>query len=199
MLYLAPLVTRPLALLACALVTLLLSAAAAALAHLERAASSEERSLEARAADVKSRVARLSPMADFVQVSLLQREAIKLGKELALARAAREARVASRGASRALERLVRPAALVLLAAAFWGAPLAEGLPTDALGPGVGALLAFPGLPRGSVGVLAWLALCSAVASGVVSAAAAALGLDGADGKAEGDAAGALGMLQRFLR
>jgi hypothetical protein len=197
-----PLTTRPFALALCALASLALALLAALAAHWRHAVPAPERALQARAAEARLKAARLSKVAHFVEVSLLEREGIKLDKELARERAARLARAASgagaAGAAGAAERLLRPAALLALAAAFWGAPLAEGLPARALGPGVGALLAFPGLPRGSLGVLAWLGVCHVVASRAAAAAAAALGL-ATKAEGEGEGGGALGMLSRFLR
>lgn len=192
----SPLATRPFALALCALVTLLLALAAALLTHRQHAVPAAERALKARAAEARLKASRLSKVANFVEVSLLEREVIKLDKEAAAAARARAeaAKLSGGGGADAFARLVRPAVLLALAAAFWGAPLAEGLPAHALGPGVGALLAFPGLPRGSLGVLAWLCICSVVAARASAAGARAFGLvTGPESEGEG----MLGMLSRF--
>jgi hypothetical protein len=126
------------------------------------------------------------------------REIIKLEKEAAAAAKARaaQAQTSDSAGLGAAARVLQPAALLLLAVLFWGQPLAEGLPAHALGPGVATLLAFPGLPRGSLGVLAWLGICYVVAARVTAAVSRALGF--ATG-AEPEEAGLMGMLKSALR
>jgi hypothetical protein len=196
--YASPLSTRPVALVACALALLLLSLGAAVLAHWRHAVSAAERALQARAAEKRREIAGLSKVSDFVRVSLLEREIIKLEKEAAAAAKARaaQAQTSDSAGLGAAARVLQPAALLLLAVLFWGQPLAEGLPAHALGPGVATLLAFPGLPRGSLGVLAWLGICYVVAARVTAAVSRALGF--ATG-AEPEEAGLMGMLKSALR
>ena len=179
------------ALTACALAALLLSLLLLVLRHLQEREPADERRLAAEVAAVEASAARLSKVADFVEVSLLERRAIRLRKERdALARARAADRTAYDPAALA-SRFAQPALLLLITLLLWGRPLATGLPVHALGPGVGTLLAFPGLPRGSLGVVAWLSICSATAGALTSAAGRALGLV----KSESGAGG----MQQLLR
>jgi hypothetical protein len=57
------------------------------------------------------------------------------------------------------------------------------------------LLGFPGLPRGSLGVIAWLGICHIVAARAAAAIARALGLV----TAEAEEGGVMGMLKSVLR
>ncbi len=107
-------------------------------------------------------------------VSRLERKLVKLGKEEAATREARASGGAAGAAAAAAARYGKPAVLLVLAALYWGTAIAA-VPVGTLGPAA-MFLSFPGWPRGTVGVVAWLAAVNAVAGRAVVGAARVLGV-----------------------
>lgn len=135
-----------------------------------------EEELQRDISTARAQIRGLSKVADFVIVSKLERQAGKWEKELGQVRAAKAADASGASSPAAAVRsYVRPAALALLVLAFWGTPLASGLPVSALGP-VAVFLSLPGWPRGTLGVVAWTMLCNSAAATAVAAAARAAGV-----------------------
>jgi hypothetical protein len=117
----------------------------------------------------------LSPVADFVGVSKLQRAKNKLERAVEDAHKARAAPgAAAARPSAVLTRYVQPAVLALLVLAFWSQPVAA-LPPRWFAP-LSWVMRSPGYPAGTVGVVAWVALCHAVLAPAVKWAAAAAGV-----------------------
>jgi hypothetical protein len=134
----------------------------------------------------------LSPVADFVEVSLCERRLIKAHKALATAQEGRAAGAGAAG-SALLGRFALPAAYAALAAAFWSRGAVARLPPAWLGP-LGWVARSWGLPPGAIGITGWLLLCHSVLAPGVRWAAAAAGVRAA----QPAAAGAGGLLQRAL-
>jgi hypothetical protein len=115
----------------------------------------------------------LSPVADFVEISKLQRTTVKLTKELEAASAVRSAKSKGTGSSSSVSRLLVPAVYGLAVFVFWGTPIAR-LPSRAFWP-ITKFLAFPGWEAGTVGIVGWLTLTHAAIPAAVAALADAAG------------------------
>lgn len=99
----------------------------------------------------------LSVVSDFVQRSKLERQLVKLEKDLKTAAGARAAAVKAADIPSLLSRYAVPALYLLLAMTFWNTPVAV-IPPSLIGP-LSYTLAFPGWPRGTVSIVAWLTIC----------------------------------------
>ena len=145
---------------------------AAVAAHFQYRKTGAERTSESRVSALRLEVSRLSSVADFVKKSKLERELVKLEKELSQLRGegdhwARDgSRLApARGGVDVAHLLSRRALPLLCAAAcvaHWRAPMAE-VPEGLLWP-LGWALA----RRGAVGVVVWCAALHAVAGRLVA-------------------------------
>ena len=108
---------------------------------------------KAQHADVKRQLRKLDPVSSFVAVSKLQRESVRLERQLEEAATARAPTPRAAVAARA----ARPVALGALVWLWWGQPLVQFVPSR-VWP-VGKMLAMPNLAVGSLGVIAWHVVC----------------------------------------
>jgi hypothetical protein len=176
----------------------LLSAIAA---HLQNRKTGEEVASESRILALRAEVARLSPVADFVRKSKLERELGQLEKKLAQFRGEGDhwARDGSRlppargsrvDVAALLSRRALPLLCACACAAHWGAPVAV-VPDRLLWP-LGWALA----RRGAVGALLWCAACSAVAGRLVALLPLQTKKRGEEGGLLGSLNGMLGLLKQ---
>lgn len=161
----------PVPLLAVAVVVLIVQLALAALDYLKAAKSAEERQLEDTIRQLTAKAASLSVTADFVAKSKTERGIIEAQKKLEKAAAARRAiGTTSAGDARTLlSRYGQSGLMLLLCLVFWSQPVLV-LPPKLLWP-LGWLLT----RGGSIGVLAWAAICHMAISRAVQALAHATG------------------------
>jgi hypothetical protein len=117
-------------------------------------------------------IGKLSPVANFVEVSRLQREVGKLEKALTASRIATKSQVAAKpDIGRAVRWGVSPIAYVLFTLLFWGTPVAL-LPS-----GWFSVVSWPvGCSGGAVGFIAWAFVTHVGVSGAAGYASQALGL-----------------------
>lgn len=155
-----------------ALAIFLLHLLAGVAAHFQNRKTSAEVAAEARVAAVRAEVARLSPVADFVKKSKLERELVRLEKELAQLRGEGDHwdREGSRlpparggpDVAHLLTRRTLPLLCAAAAALCWGSPVLR-VPDKLLWP-LGWALA----RGGGMGALAWCAACNSVAGRLVA-------------------------------
>ena len=120
--------------------------------HLVRL-SPAELQYKAQHLDIMRQLRKLDPVSDFVTVSKLQRESVRLERQLEDAAAARSPSPRAAMAARA----ARPAVLGALLWLWWGQPLVQFVPSR-VWP-IGKMLAVPNLEVGSLGVVAWHVVC----------------------------------------
>lgn len=152
------------------------------------AADPAEAALAAQVRSLNQEIAKLSPVADFVAVSLKQREVGKLEKALAAKSAARKNEVASRpDVGRIIRWGILPLLQLALLLLYWGQSVAL-LPS-----GWFAWLLFFQESPGRVGVVAWLTVVSVAVGGATAQLSQLIGL-----KAPATQSGAGGVLSSLI-
>lgn len=132
----------------------------------------EKAQFELRIKAITAQISKLSPVSDFVEVSKLERQRVKVEKQLEQMQAAAQAgKASSIDWSTLLTSRVRPIAYVALTIALWRTPIAV-MPLG----GWGRPLAFPGWPLGTVSAIAWIYLCDSLLGAAVTGAGRATGL-----------------------
>jgi hypothetical protein len=153
-----------------------------------------EAALHVQMRALKAEIARLSPVADFVEVSLKQRQMVKLEKSLAALVAARGALQAHDG-SAVITSYVQPALFLVLSLAFYSTPVAH-VPGNWLWP-LSWFLALPGHPTGTISMPSWIFICHAIVSRAATALATVAGIAPEASSSIFSPAGIMGLVNKF--